>query len=223
MTEALKRGGHSFTPHESWLELEGGFTILPRFVSLQPLDQGGVQTVTTIEVSNPDGIPPGVFEFQHSAGENVQDSFVKGFESWMQTDLPVFVDALRQQPKQCMHLQMELPGGAGKRRVVLGPVAHLLPQPVRERKAQQPEEHPFCPCCLFTNTGEIWKEKISDGGFYGVRLFAMRGAEGESEADCRINGVDWEEGKRALVQYVNTWPDLGVEFRKQYIVLQTAT
>jgi len=37
--------------------------------------------------------------------------------------------------------------------------------------------------------------------------------------DCRINGLDWEEGRRALVEYVNTWPDLGVEYRKQYIVL----
>jgi len=51
----------------------------------------------------------------------------------------------------------------------------------------------------------------------------MRGPEGESGADCRINGLDWEEGKRALVKYVNTWPDLGVEFRKQYIVLQNGT
>jgi hypothetical protein len=67
------------------------------------------------------------------------------------------------------------------------------------------------------------EEKISDGGFYGIRLFAMRGSEGESEADCRVNGLDWEEGKQALVKYVNTWPDLGVEFRKQYIVLQNGT
>ena len=222
MTDALKRGGHPFTAQRSWAELEGGFTIMPRFVSFQPLDKGGVQTVTTVEVSNPPGIPPGVFEFQHSTGDNVQDSFVKGFESWMQTDLPVLMDALREQPKQCTYLQIELPAGSGKRRVVLGRVAHLVPKPLRERKQpEEGEEHPFCPCCLFTKTGDVWKEKIFDGGFYGIRLFAMRGPEAESGADCRINGLDWEEGKRALVEYVNTWPDLGVEFRKQYIVLQT--
>src|SRR5262245_553001 len=32
MTDALKRGGLSFTAHKSWAELEGGFTIMPRFV-----------------------------------------------------------------------------------------------------------------------------------------------------------------------------------------------
>jgi hypothetical protein len=161
MTEALKGGGQSFTAHKSWVELAGGFTIMPRFVSFQPLDSGSVQTVTTVEVSNPAGIPPAVFEFQHSTGDNVRDSFVKGFESWMQTDLPVFMDALREQPKQCTFLQIELPAGSGKRRAVLGPVAHLVPKPLREQKQPEVgEEHPFCPCCLFTKTGDIWKKRF---------------------------------------------------------------
>ena len=230
LSDALRRGpggqSFSFQAHKSWIELDGGFIIMPRFLSFQPLDQGGVQTVTTIEVSNPAGIPPGVFEFQHSTGDNVQDSFVKGFESWMQTDLPVFMDALLDQPKRCTYLNIESPsegaGGSKQRRVVLGPVAHLVPKPLRPLKpeAQPNEEHPFCPCCLFTRTGDIWKQKIADGGFYGVRLFALRGPDGEAEADCRVNGLDWPEGKRALVDYANTWPDLGLEFRKQYIVLQ---
>ena len=235
LSDALKKNGHPFLAQRSWIELDDGFTIMPRMLSFQPLEQGGVRTVTTIEVNNPAGIPPGVFEFQHSSGDNIQDSVVKGFESWMQTDLPVFLDALRAQPKQCTYLEIELPSGAEgesrrtgdsipparKRRVILGPIAHLVSKPLIE-SGKEKEEHPFCPCCLFTKTGDIWKEKIADGGFYGVRLFAMRGPEGESEADCRVNGVDWEAGKEALVKYVNTWPNLGVEFRKQYIVIHNA-
>jgi hypothetical protein len=54
----------------------------------------------------------------------------------------------------------------------------------------------------------------------GVRLFAMRGADGAAEADCRLNGEDWEAGKAALIKYVESWPDLGVEFRKQYVIIQ---
>jgi len=104
----------------------------------------------------------------------------------------------------------------GKRRVVLGPISHMVSSPAKNEK----EEHPFCPCCLFTKAGDIWKEKISDSGFYGIRLFAMRLADGSAGADCRVNGEDWAVGKTALTEYVKSWPNQGVEFRKQYIIIQ---
>jgi hypothetical protein len=65
------------------------------------------------------------------------------------------------------------------------------------------------------------KPIILDGQFYGIRLFAMRGQDGTAGADCRLNGEDWEPGKNALIAYVNSWPDRGVEFRKQYVILQS--
>ena len=40
-------------------------------------------------------VPGGVFEFQHSSGTDMRDSFAKGFKSWAELDLPVFLDALR--------------------------------------------------------------------------------------------------------------------------------
>jgi hypothetical protein len=65
------------------------------------------------------------------------------------------------------------------------------------------------------------KPIIKDSRFYGIRLFAMRRQDGAAGADCRLNGEDWEPGKNALIDYVNLWPDRGVEFRKQYVILQT--
>jgi hypothetical protein len=59
-------------------------------------------------------------------------------------------------------------------------------------------------------------------GVLGVRLFAARNEDGSPEADCRVNGEGWEEGKRALMEYARSWPDRGMEFRKQYIFLQDA-
>jgi len=219
MSEALKVGGHSYESRKTWIELDGDFVVQPGLASFQPLEKGGVQTVTTVEVSSPAGIPAGVFEFQHSTGDTIQDSVRKGFEQWMQADLPVFMDALRDKPQHCTYLQIE-PAAAssplsGKRRVVLGPVSHLVARP-----AESKEEHPFCPCCLFTKSGDIWKEKISDSAFYGIRLFALRDADGSAGADCRVNGRGWDTGKAALTQYAQSWPDRGVEFRKQYIIIQ---
>jgi hypothetical protein len=166
-------------------------------------------------------VPAGIFEYQHSTGNDTHQSIAKGFESWMQLDLPVFLDALRTKPQRCTFLEFELPADVGrpaqKRRVVLGPVSHLVSRPEESGS----EEHPFCPCCLFTRSGDVMKPKILDNHFYGIRLFAMRGQYGDASADCRLNGEDWEPGKNALIAYVNSWPNRGVEFRKQYVILQT--
>jgi len=51
-------------------------------------------------------------------------------------------------------------------------------------------------------------------------LFAMRNSQGHAEADCRVNGEEFEPGKLALRKYVETWPEAGIEFRKQYVVIQ---
>ena len=140
----------------------------------------------------------------------------------MQCDLPVFLDAIEQKPKHCTLLQFEIPGdgtvGPRKRRVVLGPIAHLVNRSAEKLKEE--EAHPFCPCCLFTRTAGVLKQRVSDDRFYGIRLFATRDPDGVSEADCRLNGENWEPGKAALTDYVNSWPDLGFEFRKQFVIVQ---
>jgi hypothetical protein len=221
MAEVLRSGSFAITTGKASVQLDSGLMLQPAIVSFKPLQPGGVQTVTTVEVSHAAGIPAGVFEFQHSTGDDTRQSVAKGFEAWMELDLPVFMDALRPKPEKCTFLELELPADGGtparKRRVVLGPVSHLV-----SRAAEgQPEEHPFCPCCLFTNCGTVMKPKIHDGRFYGVRLFAMRGQDGAPGADCRLNGEDWEPGKNALVEYVKSWPHRGLEFRKQFVIIQT--
>jgi hypothetical protein len=221
MSAVLESGSYSHSVRASWIELDSGFIIQPRFLSLRPVAKGGAQTVTTVEVSHPGGIPSGIFEFQHSAGDDAGQSITKGFETWMQCDLPVFLDSMEHKPKHCTLLEFEMPGtettGPRKRRIVLGPVAHLV-----TRSAEKPkdEKHPFCPCCLFTNTVAVLKQRVSDDQFYGIRFFATRNPDGAPEADCRLNGEGWQPGKAALIAYVDSWPDLGFEFRKQFVIVQ---
>jgi hypothetical protein len=221
----LKKRNHSVTNEKTWL-LHGasGFMILPQLVAVHPLDDGGVRTVTTMQTNHPVLTPDGVFEYQHSAGDSVADAVSKGFDQWVQTDFVALLEALRPTPESCTIMKMTFPATdarpARTRRVVLGPVAHFMQEPPAKAAQCGTDEHPFCPCCLLTRSFEAFRELIEGDGFYGIRLFAHRTPEGVPEADCRVNGEDWEKGAQALREYAKTWPAAGYEFRKQYIVLQ---
>ena len=205
---------------------ESGYEIAPVLISFQPLDRGGAQTVTVTRVRHPTLIPGGLFEYQHSTGDSMADALAKGFDQWAQTDLAALLDALEEKPNRCTRMEMSFPATpdgrpARDRRVILGPVSHLLvPRPTSPAAAE--EEHPFCPCCLLTRSFEAFKDQLQGEGTFGLRLFAMRNADGSTAADCRVNGEEYEPGKAALRRYVDTWPPGGVEFRKQYVVVRSA-
>ena len=194
-------------------------------LSLKPLDAGrGTRSSTVIRISHPQLITEEIFEYQHSMGTTLNESLTKGFEDWAQTDLVALLDALEETPRQCTTMQMTRPAEAEqperRRRLIFGPVSHL-----RENNPgpyDPPEEHPFCPCCLFTNSIKAFMPVIESDGFFGVRLFSMRDKDGTASADCRINGEEFEEGKASLRKYVEKWPDRGFEFRKQYVVVQNS-
>ena len=93
-------------------------------------------------------------------------------------------------------------------------VAHYAESPA----PAQDEEHPFCPCCLFTNSLDAFHGILRDGGYAAIRLYAARDANGEISADCRVNGEDYPAGQQALAEYVGTWPQRGFEFRKQLVI-----
>ena len=188
------------------------------------------------KTNHPALAPEGVFEYQHSAGRNVEESLLDGFTQWAKTDLIALIEALQPKPPTCNVLDMEIPERNGRpayrRRAVLGPVTHLqqYPRDIPEQtnahsaggnQGEHCEGHEFCPCCLLTSSFEAFKELIESDSFYGLRLFAMRNQSGNPQADCRVNGDDWEKGAEALRKYVGTWPVGGLEFRKQYVVLQT--
>lgn len=221
---ALDKSGHRVSSHKSWLEHgDTGFILQPQLVDMQILDKGGIRTATTVQVNHPTLIPAGTFEYQHATGDSVADSLAQGFDQWVQADFATLLDALRDKPLSCTAMEMAFPAKGGRppwvRRAVLGPPTHMAqtaPRPDAEN------DHPFCPCCLLTNSFEAFRELMEADSFYGLRLFAFRDADGEPQADCRVNGDDWEKGAQALRAYARTWPAApGFELRKQYVVLQT--
>ena len=234
---ALQAYGFVVRAEKTWLVHEdSGFILLPQLVELQPLEDGGMRSVTTIQTNHPGQAPDGLFEFQHSTGNSSADSIRKGFDQWVQVDFPPLIDALRPKPQACTMLEMAFPAKDGAparvRRAVLGPVMHYMASPSTNNEGSFPtadtleqeaagDAHPFCPCCLLTKSFEAFRELIVGDGFHGLRLYAMRDAEGTAQADCRVNGDDWEKGAQALRDYVKTWPDAGFEFRKQYVVVHS--
>jgi hypothetical protein len=206
---------------QEWLELENGLIARPGLVELEPQDDDSVRTSTTIEVNHPGLCPGGIFEYQHAGGATMKESLRKGFESWATTDLPVFIDALREKPEVCTFMIVELPATrslpARKRQVIFGPPVRAVARGTDESN----EEHEYCPCCLFTHSMGAFQKQLEGNEFYGVRLYASRNTKGGVEADCRVNGVDWDSGKTALKKYVKKWSDRGFELRKQFVAIRT--
>lgn len=220
----LKQAGYSVIDEKKWLyHPDSGFMIQPQLVGLQPLDDGGVRTTTTMQINHPKFLPEGVFEYQHSTGDSIADSVTKGFDQWLRMDFVTLLDALRSKPGSCTALDFDFPAKAGKpvrsRRAVLGPVAHFMQEPSSNDQETDAEAHPFCPCCLLTKSFNAFREMIEGDGVYCLRLFAARGIDGTPQADCRVNGEDCEKGAEALRDYAKTWPAAGYEFRKQYVVI----
>lgn len=215
---------HELQCHDSWLTLkEKGYILQPRLVKVIPEDEGGVQTVTSMEVSHPTLLPLPVFEFQHSLGRSIEESAMRGFEQWALVDLPVFLELPLSEPKLCMEFMQEMPkkDSAGKRtrRLLLGPLQHD-----QAEAAPVPEEGEHaadCPCCLLFKNEKAFTPLLESDDFIALRLYALRTEDGQALADCRINGVPWTPGKAALERYVASWPGKGFAYRRQYIVVHT--
>ena len=199
----------------SWLIINDDLYLHPGLVSFQPLETGGASTVTSIAISHEKYATAGLFEYQHASGDDMCASLAAGFDNWVQLDLGPLLDAVRNEEKMSAVMNYPTPGFPN-RRALLGPIYH-----VASRDIDIEEEHPFCPCCLLTNSHTSLDQFFESEQLYGVRLFAIRDANGEISADCRVNGTDWEPGKEQLIAYAQTWPDRGFEARKQYVVIHS--
>ncbi len=222
LTAVLTERAHTVTRDGGCVRLSSGLVLRPQVVSFEPEHPKGVQTSSTIEFSHPVMDGRALFEYQHSHGPDLQSSFRSGFDLWAQLDLATILDALGETPTASQYMIKEWPASETrarpfKRRLVLGPTAHW----VADGKRGEDEAHPFCPCCLFTSSFEAFLPLLETDRFFGIRFFALRDSHGDAQADCRVDGEDFEPGRLALLKYVETWPARGFEFRKQYVVMQT--
>lgn len=223
LADVLKTEGIAFEWQLPRLLLANGMTLEAEPVEAIVLGEDRVRTCTKIHLHHPVYFSEGIAEYQHAMGANEDLSMAEGFRSWAQTDLVALLDATSDMPKNCTVIEMSVVDGADGlarfRQVVLGPVAHLATLAAPEKK----EEHPFCPCCLFTESTTAFHDLLQTDQFLGVRLFASRDNEGKLAADCRVNGEDFVPAIDLLTAYASKWPERGLELRKQYVVIRSVS
>ena len=221
---ALEKYGYRVTRHDTWLEHpESGLIIKPVF-GYSRSSEKSIHSTSAITSSHPQLVPKGIFEYQHAFADTLDNSLSRGFDNWVQSDFVVLLDALRDKPQLCQSFEITFPqadGSALHRRAVLGPVGYMSVATVLGTYRVDEEEHPFCPCCFLRNTFEAFQPLLADDAFYAIRMLAAHDEHGKARADCRVNGEDWEAGQQALIAYADTWPQTGLEQRKQYVILQT--
>lgn len=213
---ALVSGGYAVLRQEDWLQLPAADLLLhPELLEVSPQDEGGLNTGTAVTVAHPRHLPGGLYECQRALGENLATAVASGFEGWVLLDLPPLLQAVTGAGRLPV-LELRSPDHPAAREAVLGGVFHhaSLPAPV-------PEAHPFCPCCLLTNTQDAFATEFAGDAFLGIHLFALRDQSGQIRTECRINGVDCAAGAGALARYACQWPDRGFEVRKQYVVVHS--
>ncbi|MFZ6682224.1 DUF6348 family protein [Undibacterium sp. Tian12W] len=208
---------------DNYLALEDGLLLAVERVETVTLAKDKFRTCTRIYASHAAYFPQGLSEYQHAMGATESEAILEGLRTWARMDLLVLQDATREQPLNCTVIEMNTSTEAAEnssfRQVILGPVAHLASLPAPKKK----EEHPFCPCCLFTESMPAFHDLLQTSDFIGIRLFASRDNEGKLAADCRVNGEDFVPAVEHLKQYAEKWPQRGLEFRKQYVVVRTSS
>lgn len=222
LSATLREQGFEAIEIDGFLRLPSGIDLEVEFLEVVELENGNVRTSTRIVASHASYFPKGLPEFQHSAGGSTEQSIFDGFSNWAKMDLVTLHDSMREKPEDCTFMEMKFPptsnSGPKTRRVVFGPTGHLASPAAQV----QDEEHPFCPCCLFTQNFEAFRSVMQSDETIGIRLFASRDGQGEIAADCRVNGDDFLEGVKHLSEYVRSWPERpGLEFRKQYVVIRS--
>lgn len=208
------------------LVLDSGLRLSPHAIGADPRKNGGWQISSVIEARHPALFADGLFEYQHAAGDSQEEATLSGFENWVRVDLATLQAAIG--ADDAPELQMltlrygaEETGTPLARAVVLGPLAHYRGEPADDATACSEGDHGSCPCCLFTQSVDAFNELLKTRQFLGIRLFASRDADGQCEADCRVNGHDFPAALPLLRAYAARWPQAGLEFRKQYVVVRT--
>lgn len=216
--QAMRLEFHSTEPDRA-ITLQSGLRLEPYLVSSGRTPQGQTLTTTVVEVSHASCFSGTLFEYQHANDDTEINALRQGFDAWARMDLLTLIDACQYTPQHCSTLELNYGTGADgnpcQRQVLLGPMAHF-----QQSTPLAAEEHAFCPCCLFINGINAFEPLLRSDAFFGIRLYASRDADGECNADCRVNGHDFSAGVAPLLLYADHWPEAGAEFRKQYVVIR---
>lgn len=210
----------AFQAYDNYLELDSGLCLCLQPQEGQALSDARFRCCVRIQCWHALLFPEGLTEFQHALGSDTGSASEAALKQWLTIDYPVLQQALKQQPDLTV-IELPLAGSSATeplyRQIILGPVAHLASLPAKRK-----EDHPFCPCCLISESMEAFHELLQSPQPLGIRFFVSRDQQGQLAVDCRVNGVDFPAAQPALLAYAEKWQPRGLEFRKQYVLVRTA-
>lgn len=218
---ALTAKGESATVENGFLRASNQVSVSMLAMESVALGADRHRTAIRVSVSHPVWFPEGFTEYQHALGKTETDAFAACIQQWLAQDWIVIADAVRETPKDCAVIELPVAGAenqvSGYRQILLGPVAHLVQTPSGKK-----EEHPFCPCCFVTEVMDHLHKELQSQAFLGIRFFVSRDQQGKLAVDCRCNGENLEALVPVLTKYAERWPQQGLEFRKQFVVVRTS-
>lgn len=220
---ALDAAGIRHQREPQHLSLANGLLIKLQAHESQQINPQKWRISVRIQVRHPSTFVNILGDYQHALGANEAAALVEAWQQWLTQDYPVLDDLTKTQPESCTLIDLSTQADSAvtqtsnlKRQVLLGPVAHL-----KSKETEIVEEHPFCPCCLFTASLQSLHELLQESTCYGIRFFVARDASGKISLDCRVNGEPFAAAQPLLEEYAASWPDRGLEFRKQFIVIRS--
>lgn len=211
LSTALTKNDIKHQKHDAFISIQDNIFLQPEFLRFGFIRDDVISTSTKIDVFHQTHMPRGIFEYQHSFALSVEQSIIMGFSSWIELDLVTILDALNGS-NELRTLTFNHANTEKNRLITLGATSHYT-----QNEKDVDEAHSFCPCCLFTNSFDAFKELLNSDDIFGIRLFVKRNEDGTIDADCRVNGFDFDAGKSLLMDYAKKWPERGLEFRKQYV------
>lgn len=222
LSHALKAATITHQNESDGLILANGLQIKLQAHESQQINPQKWRVSVRIQVRHPSAFVNILGDYQHALGANEAAALVEAWQQWLTQDYPVLDDLTKAQPVSCTLIDLSTQADSAvtqtshlKRQVLLGPVAHL-----KSKETEIIEEHPFCPCCFFTASLQSLHELLQESTCYGIRFFVARDANGKISMDCRVNGEPFAAAQPLLEDYAASWPDRGLEFRKQFIVIR---
>jgi hypothetical protein len=155
-------------------------------------------------------------EYSYAVGLDDDEAALNTLKKWIEFDLPVLTEAFSGELRQCQRWDFEpnedngMATIAGKWQIYVGPLWYMA----GEEGAQ-----PCCNACLLVMCLPILLPIITaTPTSCAVKIVASKDGNGETAADCRLNGEDLPDAIRAIAEAAKAWPQMpGTQLRRQYV------
>lgn len=180
--------------------------------------KGNIHARLIIKTRHEGLFPDGIFEFAYGGGTDMESAIIDAAYRWIQSDFNTIHDLLCT-AKEHNHdgnkadvVSMTPQGEVLGWEIVFGPLISTTIEGVKQKISQDE---------IFWRLFDVITEDLlGEKGIYPIKFFAIQNEKNEIDADCRLNGQDWQKGREALLEYIREWNLKDIfHWRKQYVIV----